>query len=419
MRTGSVNRRGNLAGCIRTLATRCAFKLCTRAYVRKLDMAMILMRPQAIPDNFRWRGKYFHLTYAEFHEKQDLLAAVVNATTVPLVGWSYCQEDTTKTLPNGTRIIGHQHTHFCIMFESAINLVGSRAFDIHYVQQAAVIGQAGQLTSFHPNIQPKVHIAQVEQIFTHYHMGRKFDIEQGKVVYTAPVKVEQHLPPLFEFHRTLMHEVSNAPNIIEACLSGNVRPRTVNDIITLRNEAARAPKRFKHKFDRATFKTFNIDPNWQTLHIHGPTNYGKTKWACAQFDNPCFIKPFKSVSHFEALLKTYDPEFHDGIVLDEVNFSFVEREEMIAFTDPDEECILHIRFGTANKPLPPCRKIFISNHAPQLLSNCDRAKLYPFDDTGAMARRVTVFHITEQTYHLPAPAPVLHAPAPAAFATQP
>ena len=112
-----------------------------------------------------------------------------------------------------------------------------------------------------------------------------------------------------------------------------------------------------------------------------------------------------------------DPDHHDGIVLDEVDFTFLDREDLIALTDEDDDAYLHVRYG--GKSLPPARKIFISNHAPKLLYNSNSAGLYPYDDTGAIARRVTVFHINERAYHTPVQAMVVQRPNGAAFATQP
>ena len=102
---------------------------------------------------------------------------------------------------------------------------------------------------------------------------------------------------------------------------GEVRPRNVSDIRALRDESAARSKRFKHLFDLATFKVLPL-PAWHFLHIHGGTGLGKTKWAVAQFKNPCVIKPFNSVGCVEMLLRKFDACIHDGIVLDEADFRF-------------------------------------------------------------------------------------------------
>jgi hypothetical protein len=354
------------------------------------------VRPEVVTDEggpFLFDGKNFLFTLKSALPKEALLDTVANATSVPLEGYAYSHEDTTTVQPDGTRQIGYIHTHFVVRFKSRIKLFGARKFDVNMG-----VDTSGNPVWVHPNVQ-KLSTLHLEQVMTLYLAGRKYDIEKGAIVYQKPIKYECVLPPKFEFTRAVIEEVNDAPSLLEACVVAQVRPKTVNDIRTLRDESAQAAKRFKHKFDPASFKRLPI-PSWHFLHIHGGTGLGKTKWAVAQFKNPCMVKPFNSIGCVEILLKKFDPSIHDGVVLDEADFKFMSVDTLKGFTDPDEECALTVRFKA--EELPPVPKIAVSNPPPQTL--------YPADPSGAIQRRVTTFHITDKTYHQPQVRAMPHPP---------
>ena len=119
-------------------------------------------------------------------------------------------------------------------------------------------------------------------------------------------------------------------------MAAEVRPRSVNDVKVLREEASgQASKRFKHKYAAETFRPGIAPPDWDILHVHGPTGVGKTKWAVAQFKNPLLIKPFKCVGGLEKIKRQFDPKMHDGIVCDEANLRFMSREEVRIMNVPN------------------------------------------------------------------------------------
>ena len=353
-------------------------------------MVLSRLAPQPIPDNFRWTTKYVHLTYAGHIPVEEILANVRNATSVLLVGWSICHEDTSSISDDGTQVVmGYAHTHVALIFAARLGMTGSRKFDVVMDDYSLV----------HPHHQPHVSINAMEKVFTNYHAGRKWDMATNKYMFTPPVLHEYKLPPMFSFERETLTEVCNTPSLFEACLAGEIRPRTVNDIHTLREEsAAHDAKRFKHLYPRDSFKDLapvDWGTEFATLHVYGPSGVGKTKWACAQFENPCFIKPFDSIGCVEALAKQFDPNVHDGLVLDEVDLSFMSRQTAIGFVDKDEPCTLDVRYKAFK--LPPVKKLLVSNPAPY-------PDLYPLDPHGAIRRRLGVLHITSQTWNA---APVL------------
>lgn len=339
------------------------------------------LKPIVPEGDFHWDGRGFHLTLSELVPLQIMLQTVRRATSTPLLGYSHCQEDTSEYNDEGHQVTdGHEHTHFAMLFTQRINLKGARKFDVFLPDGA------GGFEQLHPHVQPKVTMKQMEQLFTQYHAGRKYDLASGKTIFKAPIEHTYHLPPLFEFHRAQLEEVRDAPSTFEACVVGEVRVRSVSDVLVLRNEAQKN-KRYKHKYDRASFWV-RPPPNWHILHMHGGTGLGKTKFALSLFDNPCHVKPFDSIGCVEALMKMYDPDFHDGLVLDEANLSFLTRQQVIAFYDEDDDCTLDVRFKSFT--LPPCKKIIVSNEAPDTL--------YPPDPAGAIARRFKKLHITRPTY---------------------
>ena len=344
------------------------------------------LAPQPIPDNFRWRGQYFHLTYANWVELDAILQVCDAITSVPIIGYSFVWEDTTYKDVNGMTIHGHNHTHFACMFHSRINVLGSRKFDVQYYDAD------GDWHHCHPNIQPKVTVVQMEQIFTHYHQGRKFDISTGKMQYTKPIRLEQKLPPLFEFNRAVIEDIIAAPSLLEAVIAGEVRPRTVMDVKVLRDDHARThSKKFNHMYPASSF---HVDkPDFTALHLHGPSGLGKTRMATAWFDNPCFVKPFDSIGCLERLGQLFDPQIHDGIVCDEADLRFLTTPQAIALLDFHDPCTLSVRFKSITIP-SGVKKIFISNPPP--------SELYPCDPHGAIARRRQELLVMHPTW-MPAP----------------
>ena len=345
------------------------------------------LAPVEIPDDFEWRTKYIHLTYKGHIPVDVCLNTVRRATTTKLIGYSIVHEDTTEYTDEGyVATEGYQHTHAGYIFDRRLGLVGSRKFDVFLHDE----NDPFTFEQIHPHVQPKVTLTQMEILFTQYHAGRKYDIKIGKTVYKEPVMHVYHLPAEFEFNRAIIDEVVSAPSLIDACVAGQVRPRTGTDIKMLRAEAPVA-KNFKHKFAASTFTLKVPTDNYHALHIHGASGFGKTKWALAQFNYPCLVKPFDSVGCLEALDKIFDPKLHDGIVFDEANLNFLSRQQVIALIDPDEDCTLDVRFKSFVLPAG-IKKIFVSNECPQ--------DLYPKDPHGAIHRRLKTLHITQPTYTL-------------------
>ena len=339
------------------------------------------LAPVDIPDNFVWSGKNFHLTYPCFVSMEGCLHAACGLSSVPQIGFSHVQEIATR--PNGTE---YQHTHFALMFASAIKVQGCHKMDVRIEPEDA----GGFPDYIHPQVQPKVTIKQMEQIFVSYHRGRKFNIVTGKIEYTPPFALNQKLPPLFDFTRAVLDEVIAAPNLYEAVIAAEVKPRTVSDVKALREDAASNAKRHKSMYPADSFISGVIADDFQIVHLYGPTGIGKTKYALGgvpSVKSPLLVKPFNSVAALEFLKKNFNSKIHDCLVLDEVDLRFMKREEVICFFDMDEAAVFNIRFTLID--LPPVRKILLSNPHP--------SELYQANDP-AIARRVEIIYRSDPLY---------------------
>lgn len=340
------------------------------------------MAPQAIPDNFNWRSHLYHFTYRGKMTKRDMMELVQRATSVPLHGWSLCQEDTSYEDENGVRVEGYIHSHVGLIFSARLNMTGSRKFDWHTMT-------GGFPDVIHPHVQPKINMIQMEQVFVHYHAGRKFDLRKNCMVFSPPLLHEYKLPADFEWTQAIVEEVIAAPTFVAAVIAGQVRPRSFSDVKILREESSsQARKTFVHKYKITDFK-LPPPPEIKTLHVWGGSGLGKTKWCLALLRNPCYVKPFNSIGCLEELGRRFDAEMHDGIILDEVDLHFLTREKVIALVDFEEESTIDVRYKSFTIPAG-VKKILISNPPP--------LETYPECKFGAIRRRVQEVNISSPTW---------------------
>jgi len=115
--------------------------------------------------------------------------------------------------------------------------------------------------------------------------------------------------------------------------------------------------------------------NIQSTILMGPSEIGKTQFAKAHFENDLFV------SHIDKL-KDFDPNKHDGIIFDDMDFMHLPRHAQIHLTDWDEERDINIRYNYVTIPANT-RKIFTCN-----LQHCP---VNQFDE--AIARRINIIEL--------------------------
>jgi len=135
----------------------------------------------------------------------------------------------------------------------------------------------------------------------------------------------------------------------------------------------------------AQYKDFNkpFFTDFKTMVFVGPPRIGKTQFALAHFERPFFC------THLDQLPK-FKPDFHDGMVFDDVDFSLIPRSQQIFITDWDQPRAIHIRYKVTE--IPACtRKIF-----------CCNPQAYPFKDDEAINERVTIIRFErEKLFSIP------------------
>ena len=172
------------------------------------------MDPQEIPEDFTWSGKYFHLTYPGHIPLNSILQAKGRLTSLPCVGYSQVWEGEGDA---------YAHTHFAFMLNAKCQVKGCRRMDV------AIVDSGGYGDAAHPQIQPKVSVKQMEQIFCAYHKERKYNLETVKQEHTQPVQLTQKFPPMFNFAYAVLDDVVNARTLFDAFVAAEVRPRTISD----------------------------------------------------------------------------------------------------------------------------------------------------------------------------------------------
>ena len=313
---------------------------------------------QSNQGSFRWRSTAYHLTYAGHIPRDVLLALLTTLSSIPIVGWSIVHETSDAEAQ-------YDHTHLAWLWKRAVNLSGAQLMDIRY---------NGVL--IHPNIVTKRSLQWVQRIFTLYHHGHK----EGSDKVVPPVAGPwQELPQSFDWTEFISTEVSNAPDLLAGVHIAGVAVRSVSDVLLLQTHKRPAP--FEHNYTHDQFRPISLPPSFGssmgTLQIYGDVNLGKTEWACAQFDNPCYTTSRQG-------LKDFKPHFHDGIVIDKMVFDDWTVTDCEALTDYTQPAQIKVLYGIVKIP-KHTKKIIVTNHQ----------NVWPRDPFGQLVgRRVAQMHIS-------------------------
>lgn len=137
-------------------------------------------------------------------------------------------------------------------------------------------------------------------------------------------------------------------------------------------------------FDRSSFKREFLPLDLPVV-LYGGTGLGKTQFALAHFENALKIDDLDQ-------LEDFDPQVHDGLVFDDMDFNNYGQRMRIHLTDVDEDRYIRIRYKLAKIPRGT-RRIFTHNE-PSLFDN-------PTDDLSrrqAIHRRLNFVEIKESLF---------------------
>lgn len=109
----------------------------------------------------------------------------------------------------------------------------------------------------------------------------------------------------------------------------------------------------RYELDNYNFPPLDFSNN-KTKLLVGPTNIGKTQYALAHFQHPLVVTNREGWSKFE-------PDFHDGAVIDDMTFTKNNPIEMLHLLDMREPMSQRVLFGNITIPCGFPR-IFTTNH---------------------------------------------------------
>lgn len=319
---------------------------------------------QAAARRFRWRGRFYHLTYKGHLPQSLLLARLESISSIKVLGTSIVHEASDAEVP-------YDHTHLAWLWEKAVDLTGCDIMDVIH---------GGSL--IHPNIESKKSVIWIEKIFLQYHRGHKADAQGMRFV--APVALWQELPPSFEWNEFMVTEVSAEADLLSGVCAAGIRPKSVSDVLLLQQH--KRPLPFDHNFTRDMFKPQVLPSAFEsrqvgTLHIWGAIRLGKTEWACAQFHNPLLVTSRDTLKEFRAGI-------HDGIVLDKMLFTDWTVTDAESLTDWTQPAQVRCRYGVAKIP-KRTPKIVVTNVR----------DAWPEDPHGQIVgRRVAQMHVTSPMF---------------------
>lgn len=134
------------------------------------------------------------------------------------------------------------------------------------------------------------------------------------------------------------------------------------------------------EYDMTTFPDAwqNLVIDWtKSVILWGEAGIGKSHFA-----KTLLVKNWLFVSHMDDL-REFKPEFHSGIIFDDMSFDHMPRSAQIHITDQDDDRSLHVRYATAKIPAHT-KKIFTTN--------VHRGGIFICND-GAIERRTQIIHL--------------------------
>lgn len=255
--------------------------------------------------NFRWTATKYHLTY-KTHIDFDKVKAILPEWTALSIVHENGDVDEQDATP-------YAHTHVAVLFKKKLDSTDVALFDIDGI---------------HPNAKNRRSLPWIKYLFDKYHKGHKVKKATLKKYFVEPVKLWQDEPEDWSSHRILLRAVAEAPNAMDAFEIADVSVKSIGDVLSVRRECQRKRKHaheWDEDCDKARFKTIEWDRE-TALVLLGPSQCGKTSWACAQFKNPVMVGELNE-------LRGMSWDGVDGIVFDEADFANFKRKTQIFMLD--------------------------------------------------------------------------------------
>jgi len=281
---------------------------------------------------FRFQSEKVHLTYKTHIDEPELRAMLDSKGTVKIYSFVHEVGDENEQSPTP-----YEHTRVFVWWTKRLNLTDPRTFDIGDI---------------HPNITIQRSIEWARLICMKYHHGHKTK-KDGKKYFIEPVYLKQEGVDDWKFDNDLLNRVVTAPSLQDACEDSGIMPRSVGDIVHLRNQS-KSRKLNPPKYAMASFNRPPLDLTLPVL-LYGESDCGKTQYAKAHFENPLIAR------HNEAV-KQFDSSFHDGIVFDDMTFKKSSLEDIQHLLDMDEDSTMRCLHGSYTIPAGT-KKIFCSNQS--------------------------------------------------------
>jgi len=324
------------------------------------SLGAFLGMSDAAPGNFRFEADKGHFTWPG-HIDMDIIVnkaiEVGGGNQADVKRISVVWEEGADTEP-GLSDDDHRryaHTHAAIQWTKKRDRRSCRFMDV------TVDGE-----EIHPNIQVKKSMQWFKNLFFEYHQGNKAKKGGGKT-FTEPVKLKQAGIYQWEHEREIMDLTVRAPTLIDGCLIAGVTPKSVGDVVFLRNAVK---KRTCSQALGSCDRPWRDPPaDWkretQSLLIIGGTNKGKTNFAVD------LMGPYAFMIHSLDNLKGV-PQHATGLVFDDQDYAKQHLQDQKMIFDCRLATTIHAGVHT-HKEKPHLPAVFTSNDLYKLLSIHDPA----------------------------------------------
>lgn len=284
---------------------------------------------------FRFQNTKVHLTY-KTHVSVETFKRILNKLP-PTKMWSLVHEigDENEEVPTP-----YEHTHVFVWTTKKMDTTDPRYFDVMDEDD----------TPIHPHMQNKRSLDWAKIIIMKYHHGHKTKAD-GKKYFIAPILLHQVGVEEWKMEEDQFKLALEAPSLEEACLELGIGIKGMGDVRLARAEMKKR-KLNPPKYPLESFNRAALDLSLPVL-LAGNSDCGKTQFAKAHFVNPLVCRHNEGAKHF-------DPNFHDGIVFDDMDFQDWPLTSVQHLLDTDEPSTMRCLNGSYEIPANT-KKIFTSN----------------------------------------------------------